>query len=405
MNHQIEIIRLSDGTPIPTKSISISLDAEAFAWVWSADLLGVAALPLVLPSEQGEPVTLQATINGSTWHLVVEDWQEDRSFGGRNIKVSGRGLTAWLGQPYLPGATGTLTDAATLNQAMEALLPLDGGWTLDWADGTPDWLIPAGAWNWSDQAPIQIIHAVAQAVGLVLIPAQTGKTITVQPRYKVLPWHFADATPDLFVPDSAITSLSRRQTTPSQANAVYVHGGDVGGVIARVWRTQTAGDLLAKTESAEQLTHADGARLLGERLLARQERQPAVSSFTMPLGAPFFLARMGELVSLEIGAEEVRGIINSVSVTADEKTVRQTIGIGEDTPNVWAMWKRLTPSAPLLLGTVIAVHEGTTKTVEMIGGGRQRVRGPGSVGANVWVRSGVIEGEAPSQTFHDVEVW
>jgi hypothetical protein len=127
VQHQIEITRLSDGTPIPTSQMSIRLDADSWAWTWSATLLGPEALALVLPSELGEPVTLQATINGHTWHLVVEDWTEDRQFGSRSIKVSGRGLSAWLGQPYEPAASGTLANARTLHQAMEELLPLGGG--------------------------------------------------------------------------------------------------------------------------------------------------------------------------------------------------------------------------------------------------------------------------------------
>jgi hypothetical protein len=128
---------------------------------------------------------------------------EDPQFASRSIKVSGRGLSAWLGQPYEPVATNALANARTLSQAMEDLLPLGGRWTLDWAEGTPDWLLPAGSWSWANQAPIHTIHAAAQGVGLVVVPAMAAKVLTVQPRYPVLPWHFPDATSDLFVPDSA----------------------------------------------------------------------------------------------------------------------------------------------------------------------------------------------------------
>jgi hypothetical protein len=403
--HTIEIVRLSDEAPIACSTVTIGLDADSWAWTWSATLLGPEALALVLPSELGEPVTLQATIDGHVWHLVVEDWQEDRQFASRSIKVSGRGLSAWLGQPYEPAASGTLANARTLNQAMEELLPLGGGWMIEWAEGTPDWLLPAGAWNWAGKALIQAIHEAAQAVGLVVVPAMAAKTLTVQPRYPVLPWHYQDATPDLYVPDAAILSVSRRQAVPSQANAVYVHGGAAGGIIARVWRTGTAGDRLATTASAEQITHTDGARLLGERLLAAQEQQPQVRSFTLPLGGVFLLAQLGELVSLEIGGEDVRGIVNGVAIAAQDGTVQQTVTIGEDTPNVWALWRRLLPEAPLLLGEIVAIHADGTRTVDLIGGGRQRVRGDGAVGTNVWVRSGQIEGEAPALPSFDVEIF
>jgi hypothetical protein len=407
VQHQIEITRLSDATPIPTQSITIGLDADSWAWTWSATLLGADALPLVLPSEQGEPVTLVAIIDGHTWHLVVEDWQEDRAFGSRSITVSGRGLSAWLGAPYQPTTSGTLANARTLHQAMEELLPLGEGWTIDWADNTPDWLLPSGSWNWANQAPIQAIHEAAQGVGLVVVPGMAARTLTIQPRYPILPWDFADIdiTKLFHIPDSAILSLSRRQAVPSQANAVYVHGGDAGGIIARVWHSGSAGDRLAGTVSDERITHVDGARLLGTRILAGQETQPEVRSITLPLGGVFLLARIGELVALEIGASEIRGLVNSVSITADGRTVRQTITIGEDTPNVWAMWRRLLPEAPVLLGEILAIHEGGTRTVELLGGGRLRVRGEGAVGAAVWVRSGIIESEAPDLPSYDIEVF
>ena len=413
VQHQIAITRLSDHAPIPTLAIRIGLDADSWAWTWSATLLGAEALGLVLPSEQGEPVTLVAAIDGHTWRLVAEDWREDRSFGSRSIEVSGRGLSAWLGAPYAPTATGTLANALTLRQAMEAFLPLDGGWTIAWADDTPDWLLPAGASNWQNQAPIQAIHAAAQGVGLVVVPAMADQALAIQPRYPVAPWHYADTTDTdmqvfglrLFsIPDSAILSLSRRQAVPTQANAVYVNGG-ASGIVARCWRTGTAGDRLAPSAQDERITHVDGARLLGTRLLAAQAQQPDVRSVTLPLGGVFPLGSIGDLLALDIGGQDVRGIVNGVSITAQGNTVHQTVTIGEDTPNAWALWRRLLPEAPLLLGEVQAIHADGTRTVTLIGGGRQRVRGEGVVGAAVWVRSGQIEGSAPHLPRFDLEVF
>ena len=128
-------------------------------------------------------------------------------------------------------------------------------------------------------------------------------------------------------------------------------------------------------------------------------------SFTLPLGGVFFLAQLGDLVSLDIGGEDVRGIVNGVSITAQGNTVHQTVTIGEDTPNAWALWRRLLPEAPLLLGEVQAIHADGTRTVALIGGGRQRVRGDGAVGTAVWIRSGQIEGSAPDLPRFDVEVF
>jgi len=58
-----------------------------------------------------------------------------------------------------------------------------------------------------------------------------------------------------------------------------------------------------------------------------------------------------------------------------------------------------------LLGAVAVIHADGTRTVDLAGGGRQRVRGDGAVGAAVWVRSGQIEGQAPDLPIYEVEVF
>jgi hypothetical protein len=421
--HDIAIVRLPDLLTIPASALTIALDADSWAWSWSGTLLGLPALESVAAAESGEPIVLAATIDGYTWHLIVEDWQEDRQHGSRAIRCTGRGLSAWLGSPYELMTSGTLGTARTLQQAMGDRLPLGGGWTLSWWDGsarrlggperdpTPDWLLPAGAWSWSNTTPIQALHAAAQAVGLVVVPGMADRTLTVQPRYPLAPWHFWDeeTDPDLTIPDSAILSLARRQALASGADGVYVHGAEVGGILARVWLTGTAGDLLASTVQEPLITHPDGARLLGTRLLAGQATAPTVRSLTLPLGGDFPLLAIGDLLHIEIPDGAVRGLVNAVSIDLQRSdrgvTVRQTLTIGEETPNLYARWRRLLPgSAPLLYGTVTVPHGDGTCTVTLTGGGTQRVRGDATAATRVWVRDGRIEGNAPTLPAYEIEL-
>lgn len=424
--HDIAIVRLPDRLPIPAMSLTISLDADSWAWSWTGTLLGLPALESVAAAESGEPIVLEAVIDGHTWRLIVEDWQEDRQHGSRAIRCTGRGLSAWLGSPYELATSSTLGTARTLQQAMGDRLPLGGGWTLDWWDGsarrpggperdpTPDWLLPMGAWSWQNVSPIQAIHAAAQAVGLVVVPGMADRTLTVQPRYPLPPWHFwedpgGEVDPDLTIPDSAILSLARRQTIATQADAVYVHGAEVGGILARVWRSGTAGDLLATTVQEPLITHLDAARLLGTRLLAAQATAPSVRSLTLPVGGDFLLAQLGDLLHIEIPDGAVRGLVNAVAVevqrTNQGVTVRQTLTIGDDTPNLYARYRRLLPESPLLYATVATAHGDGTCTVTLTGGGTQRVRGTATQGAHVWVRDGRIEGAAPTLTGYEVELF
>ena len=81
----------------------------------------------------------------------------------------------------------------------------------------------------------------------------------------------------------------------------------------------------------------------------------------------------------------------------------QTLRIGADSGNRWAAWRGLTRPDPLLWATVV-VHGDGTRTVEYPGGGRQRVAGEAAQGEGVWVKSGRIEGTAPSLPAYDITI-
>lgn len=403
--HNIDVVRLPDNYPIHASQITLELDADSWAWGFSATLLGKEALDAVMPSALGEPVTLAVHVDGYTWHVIVEDWSENREFGKRGVSVKGRGLSAMLSNPYELATSGQTTSDMTIQQVFNAHLPIGEGWSIQWSAGTPDWLVPTGAWSWQNQSPINAIHDAATNVGLVVVPSRDSKVLKVQQRYPVLPWLFDLATPDLVVPDSAIKSVQRQQAIPSQANAVYVHGDETGGVLARVLRQYSAGDRVAQAVSTPVVTHADAARLLGGRVLSANHTQPEVRSITMPLGGVFTLGEIGQLMRVELDSQDHMGIINAVSVSVERTIVRQTLTIGETTPNSWARFKRLLPTDPLLLGNVEIVHPDGTVTVTLLGTGTVRVRGTGyTPGQAVWIRNGQVESNAPSLSQIQIEV-
>lgn len=63
--------------------------------------------------------------------------------------------------------------------------------------------------------------------------------------------------------------------------------------------------------------------------------------------------------------------------------------------NLYQQFKAVFPDAPLFVGTVQSVSGGVA-TVQLPDGGVLRARGDATVGAQVWVRDGVLEGEAPA---------
>jgi hypothetical protein len=382
---------LADLTPLSVDGISLSLDADSWAWQFSCKLLDVNQLPLLI-SEDGTPVEIIVTINGFAWRVLAEKTTHTKTFARDEIGLSGHSLTALLAPPFVLPRSATQADLFSVQQLAEMELP--NGWTLDWQ--MPTWNVPSGAFSYTAKTPIQVISEIAADIGAVVVPSRNSRTLKIAPRYPVLPWQFDEATPNLVVPDSALKTLTYRAVIPAQANGVYIHGGEVGGVIGWCRLTGTDGGRLSQTVTNSLMTDAVGCRALGERVLAGQYSQPSLQSFALPLNSTNMpLVNVGDLVQVNVGSEQVRGIVNSVSITANLNEVWQTVQIGEETSNVWSVFKQILPREPLLVG-VLSGTDGQTSLMTLIDGGVISVRGTGTVGSKYYVRAGRIENEAPN---------
>lgn len=71
--------------------------------------------------------------------------------------------------------------------------------------------------------------------------------------------------------------------------------------------------------------------------------------------------------------------------------------------NIYRVFLDLMPPRPLQVGTITAI-DGDIATVELPGGGLLTARGSGAIGDPVFVRDGVIEGEAPALPIEIIEV-
>jgi hypothetical protein len=399
VNHSIIVKTVIGNHPVPLSRLSLSLDVDSFAWVFSGVLADKTALPLVTMTGN-DPVQLSITIDGYEWIVIVESIEQSRSFGNLAINLKGRSLSALLGAPYQVPKSYTSGSSITVQQIAESLLPT--GWTLNWQCAEP-WIVPANAYSFNQQTIIQALAQLAQDIGAVLIPSRNEQVLTIAPRYPVLPWQFHDVgiSPDLIIPESAIITVNTQSRTQSPINAVYVHGGQNGGVLALCRLNGTAGDVLAPTSSNNLITDVTAARALGERILAGMATQPIISGFSLPLGGDFALASVGWLVDVM----NERAIINSISIDAyiykdaqsgsQELQVSQKIGIGENTNNAYSKLMHLLPAQPLLVGTVAAVS-GDIAILTLLDGGVITARGVGVVGSNYYVRNGLIESAAPN---------
>lgn len=71
--------------------------------------------------------------------------------------------------------------------------------------------------------------------------------------------------------------------------------------------------------------------------------------------------------------------------------------------NPYARFLALLPPKPWMVATVSAV-DGDVARLTLDGGGQLQARGQVAVGDRVFVRDGVIEGEAPNLTYISAEV-
>ncbi len=400
MQHNL-LVTLLDLTPINLSSVELSLDADSFAWSFSGALADKSQVPL-LKQTGTDPVQLIVTINGlAPWKVIVERTERSRQFGKNVISLKGRGLSALLSQPYQQATSATQGSDLTVQQIADLQLP--AGWTNNWTAQT--WLVPGGAYSHQNRTPIQAIMDIARNIGAIVVPSTNSQVLNIRPRYAVLPWQFDQVSPDIIIPESAITELVERPVVESQINGVYVHGNETGGELGWCRLNGTAGDRLAATESNHLLTDSIALRALGERILAGQYTQPAIQSMTLPIdGVTFPLIAIGQLIETALtGSGTIRGIVNSISITANFAKVRQTIRIGEETANNWTLFKDLLPADPLLVATLSST-DGKTAIMTLLDNGVVRVRGTGTVGNKYYIRSGKIDGEAPNQVQSEIVV-
>lgn len=396
MQHTLSV-SLVNGTPIPVASVSLSLDADSFSWRMQADMRDLAALPLITQAIGQPPIELIVAINGYEWRVVIDKIQRTHEFASESIQIYGLGLTAYLAQPHIQPSSLTYGDALSMQQIADLLLPDD--WTINWQ--AVSWLVPAYAYSHTQATPIKALANLVASFGAIVVPSKNSKSINIRPRYPVLPWDFSATEPDFYIPDAAIVATTFQSVLEPQADAIFVHGGDRGGILAHCRMTGTAGLKLASTVNNHLITSPIAARALAERIIAGQHTQPILSSAELPLSAEIPLLSVGDFCDFDLGGVHVRGGIGGVSIRASLASVRQSVQLGESVDNIWSAFSALIDREPVQVGRIVSAEAGSS-VVAFFDGGTAVVRGVGAVGKNYFVRGGVVQSEAPD--FQVIEI-
>lgn len=316
--------RVDTDTQLPTFALSLSLAAGS--WVWSFDATLPADQLSVVEPVNGEPVELEATINGTPFRVLADSITRDREFGKQTIRVAGRGKASMLDIPYSQVYTFGETNDRTAQQLMNEALGMSefgATWTLNW--GATDWLVPAGVWNYTG-SQIGALNTIATAAGLYLQPDPSALTMSVLPQYPLAPWDWqANVAPDFELPADVVQRESIQWADKLVYNRVFVSGAQAG-VLGQVTRTGTAGDLVAPMVTDALITAVDAARQRGIAVLSDTGRIATVT-LRLPVLATTGIIQPGKFVRYDDGGTTRLGIVRSTSLEVAMPAIWQTIGV------------------------------------------------------------------------------
>lgn len=321
--HTLTAHLLPSMEPVQLLDATISTNDDSFCWSLSAS--GPEHLMEQLAPADGLPARLQVSIDGIPFVFAVMSTPRSRAFAKHRVKVEGLSVTTLLADPYMPCQVWTPTAAMTAQQlAMQALEFTGVG--LDWQ--ITDWQVPAGAFSFQG-TPLQAVQRVAASVNAVVRSHRTAEQLIIAPRYPVLPWEWADATPDVHMPPDVIVTDDLKPEPRAEYNAVYVTGGPVGGVQGHVVRALSARDKLAPQIQDDLITHADAARMRGSWELAASGNK-LLHTINMPVltgGTNPGVLQPGQLLEVPDLDGTWRGLVRSVSVSAALPKVRQQVTV------------------------------------------------------------------------------
>ena len=311
---------------VPIFDATLSADVGSFAWSFSAT--GPESLFTQLARTSALPVQIKLTIDGLEWVFLVETLRRTASFGKRGVAITGRSVTALVGEPWTREAAYNNGTAMNAQQIAAQALALSGV-ALDW--GITDWLVPAGAWS-HNGSRLSAVQRVAEAAGGYLQSHRSAATLQVRHPYPLLPggvpggpWNWAGVTPDIQLAADAVITSGKEAKDGADIDAVYISGTNQG-VVALVKRSGTAGAKLAAMQADPLITHVDAATQRGLSILGTAGAKEHVT-LELPVltgaGQPGVID-VGKLVQVN-EAVPWRGRVRSVNVAYSRPNVRQTI--------------------------------------------------------------------------------
>ncbi|MFZ2452573.1 MAG: hypothetical protein WAW36_18860 [Methylovulum miyakonense] len=311
--HTIRVTRWPDGTNIPASAVSLQFDGDSWGWSATVTLKTAAAVDLVKPVN-GDPRTLEISIDGFQVHVLAEDILPDRRFGGTVWQVQCRSPLALFSALYAPLRTRLVAEPMVAAQLVDLELA-NTGWTAQYHGDLNqlfaiDWLVPANVWGYQSQSPLDAILQIAGAVGARAYSDNTANVLHIAPRYPVSPWDWATSALDKTIPSSLVRFAGQRLGNKPAYNQVYV-AGQQGGVLVNAVRSGTSGDIRADMVVDKLITTIGAGRERARNIISSGGKQ-YVQTLELPINVQTGVVHPGQLV----GFEDVRGLGVGVSIEA-----------------------------------------------------------------------------------------
>lgn len=322
--NNVTLRRVEGDIALPTLSMSMSLDVDSWTWTFNASL-PARAKQYVERNSNGDPVEVEAVINGVPYRMLVESISRRRSFGQESLSIGGRGLSATLDAPYSPVMNFGNTAERSAQQLMQEVLTQNGvsiGWGADWL--LDDWQVPGNVWT-HQGSRISALQSIVGAAGGYLQPVPSAQTLRALPRYPTAPWNWGDVTPDFELPSAITTQEGIDWVEKARYDRVFVSGVNAG-VLGQVTRAGTGGTLVAPMVTDSLITSGVAARQRGTAVLSDTGRIATVS-LRVPVMTETGVIPPGKFVRYVDNGVTRIGLTRSVSLDVAMPEVFQTLAI------------------------------------------------------------------------------
>ncbi|MFT7565810.1 MAG: hypothetical protein ACI846_000096 [Pseudoalteromonas distincta] len=305
MNNTVECIRVSDGQRILISSFSYQFGRSQFAAICSLSFCSR------IDFERSQDELLKITINGYEFYTHVESPSTRLKFNANSYSATGRSRMAELSAPFVSAKNYTNITAKTLAGLMTDIVQ-NTGWSID--NQMIDYSVPALAFSYQNKTPAEALAICANAIGGMLSFNDETKTISLLPKWPVMPWDTSNAICDVIINESVILDHNKQKITQPTSNAVFVRG-EQQGVSCKVKRAGTLADNFASDVVDQLITHVQAARQRGSHELAETGNKWQ-SSIRTKIMADLPPIKPGMLVGIRYGEDIYKATCDSVSISA-----------------------------------------------------------------------------------------